>query len=298
MLRIALRLVLCLSTLAAFAQVQTAGDVSFALLDGWQYQQGVDFGVMTVKSDNRFWMVAVYSSMPSIGNADADFKAAWQRVVLSVPGYRGFPNYSPYNLSATVGYPGKYYDGSDVNNATYTRLYVLEAGKSCVPVAFVSRDRGMLDGMEHNARAVVGSVRVAPLKASPIKFSISVADLPGYWAAGLVTSIDSYNSSGQYQSNSLTAVRYGYNIAPDGSYTYKFGGLVNNRATNDDDSGVVELGDGFLTFKGRKHVNRYRFGNMQQALDGSSVITLWPPVDMSQITPSRDSTYFTRPAKK
>jgi hypothetical protein len=282
-----LRMVLSVAILAlagaasAMAQVQTAGDVSFALLDGWQYQQGVDFGVMTVKSDNRFWMVAVYSSMPSTGNADADFKAAWQRVVLSVPGYRGFPNYSTYNLSAT-----------------YTRLYVLEAGKSCVPVAFVSRDRGMLDGMEHNARAVVGSVRVAPLKASPIKFSISVADLPGYWAAGLVTSIDSYNSSGQYQSNSLTAVRYGYNIAADGSYTYKFGGLVNNRATNDDDAGVVEVGGGFLTFKGRKHVNRYRFGNLQQALDGSSVITLWPPVDMSQITPSRDSTYFTRPAKK
>jgi hypothetical protein len=246
---------------SVFAQVQTAGDVSFAVLDGWQYQQGTDFGALTVKSDNRFWMVAVY-------------------------------------ISQTVGYPGKYYDASSGNNSSYARLYVLETGKSCVPVAFISHDRGMLDGMEHNARAVVGSVRVAPLKASPIRYSISVADLPGYWASGLVTSIDYYNSSGQYQSNSLTAVRYGYNIAADGSYTYKFGGLVNNRMTNDDDAGVVELGDGFLTFKGRKHVNRYRFVNLQQALDGSSVITLFPPVDMSQVTPSRDSTFFTRPVKK
>jgi hypothetical protein len=283
---------------SVFAQVQTAGDVSFAVLDGWQYQQGTDFGALTVKSDNRFWMVAVYSSMPSRGDANADFAAAWNRVLAPI-GYR-LPNYSyyPYDISQTVGYPGKYYDASSGNNSSYARLYVLETGKSCVPVAFISHDRGMLDGMEHNARAVVGSVRVAPLKASPIRYSISVADLPGYWASGLVTSIDYYNSSGQYQSNSLTAVRYGYNIAADGSYTYKFGGLVNNRMTNDDDAGVVELGDGFLTFKGRKHVNRYRFVNLQQALDGSSVITLFPPVDMSQVTPSRDSTFFTRPVKK
>jgi hypothetical protein len=282
----------------AFAQTQTVGDVSFAVLDSWQYSQGADFGALTIKSDNRFWMVAVYTSMPSSGDANADFSAAWKRVFAPL-GYRA-PNYNyyPYNISQTVGYPGKYYDAASANNTTYARLYVLETGKSCVPVAFVSRDRGMLDGMEHNARAVVGSVRVAPLKASPIKFSINVADLPGHWAAGLVTSTDYYTSSGQYQSNSLTAVNYGYNIAADGSYTYNFNGLVNNRSTNDDDAGVVELGGEFLTFKGRKHVNRYRFVNLQQALDGSAVITLFPPVDMSQVTPSRDATYFTRPVKK
>ena len=37
-------------------------------------------------------------------------------------------------------------------------------------------------------------------------------------------------------------MRYEYSIAADGNYTYKFGGLMNNRTTNDDDSGVVELG--------------------------------------------------------
>jgi hypothetical protein len=283
---------------SVFAQTQTVGDVSFAVLDGWQYQQSTDFGTLTVKSDNRFWIVAVYTPMPSSGDANADFAAAWKRVFAPL-GYRA-PNYNyyPYDISQTVGYKGKYYDAASANNTTYGRLYVLETGKSCVPVAFVSRDRGMLDGMEHNARAVVGSVRVAPLRATPIKVSISVADLPGHWAAGLVTSIDYYNSSGQYAANTLTAVKYGYDIAANGSYTYKFGGLVNNRMTNDDDVGVVELGGEFLTFKGRKHVNRYRFVNLQQALDGSSVITLFPPVDMSQVTPSRDSTFFTRPVKK
>jgi hypothetical protein len=178
------------------------------------------------------------------------------------------------------------------------RVYVLESGKTFVPVAFVSQNRLMLDGMEHNARAVVGSLRVAPLKASAIRYSINVADLAGNWTSGIVDSIDYYSSSGQYQSNSLTAVRYGYTIAANGSYSYKFGGLMNNRMTTDDDTGVVELGGEFVTFKGLRHVSKYRFVNFQQALDGSTVLTLWPAVDMSQISPVRDSVYWTRVVKK
>jgi hypothetical protein len=192
----------------------------------------------------------VYTDLPSSGDPNADFRAAWKRVVLAGPDYRDVPNYyDPYNISETVGYPGKCCDASSVNNTTYTRVYVLEAGKTFVPVAFVSSNRNVLDGMEHNARAIVGSVRVAPLRASTIKYSIKLADLAGYWTSGIVTSTDSYNHAGQYQSNSLTAVRFGYTIAADGSYTYKFGCLLNNRMTNDDDSGVVELGGEFVTLK-------------------------------------------------
>jgi hypothetical protein len=294
---LALAIFALVGSVSATAQVQTVGDVSFATLNGWQYQQGQDFGAMTVKTDNQFWLIAVYSAMPSSGNANADFKAAWRRVVLNMPG-NSLPGYDPYNLDKTIGYQGKYYDGANSNNTTYTRLYVLEAGKSCIPVAFVSGNRQMLDGMEHNAKAVVGSVRLAPLKATPIKFSISVSDLPGHWTNGIVTSIDYYNSSGQYQTNSLSAMRFGYDIAADGSYTYKYGGLMNNRVTNGDDSGVVVLGDGFVTFKGRRYQSRYRFVSLQQALDGSTVLALWPDVDISRIDSTRDTTYYTRAASK
>ena len=236
-------------TASGFAQVETVGDVSFATLDGWTYQQGSDEGATVMKADARFWVVAVYTAMPSSGNPNDDFRAAWKRVVLAGPDYRGVPSYDPYNITDTVGYPGKYYDASNVNNTTYTRLYVLEAGKTCVPVAFISPNRGVLDAMEHNARAVVGSVRVAPLRASAIKYSLNVADLAGHWTNGIVTSINYYSSTGQYQSNSLTAVRYDYTIAPDGRYTYKLGGLLNNRMTSDDDTGIVELGGEFVTLE-------------------------------------------------
>jgi hypothetical protein len=296
--RLAALLVFFVLVLPLAAQVQTVGDVSFGIPDGWQYTQGPDFGAASLKTNDRFWLVAVYTPMPASGNAIADFKAAWKRVVLAEGNYRGVPNYDPYDISQTVGYPGKYYDDSSVNQVTYTRLYTLETGKVCIPVTFISLNRQVLDSMEHNARAIVGSVRLAPLKASPIKYTISVADLVGHWTAGLVTSVDYYNHSGQYQSNSLTAMSSGYTIAADGSFTYKTAGLLNNRTVSEDDSGVVELGDGFVTFKGHRHAIRYRFSNLQAALDGSTVLTLWPPVDMSQITPTRDSTFWTRVAKK
>ena len=112
-----------------------------------------------------------------------------------------------------VGYSGKYYDASSATNTSYIRLYVLETGKVFVPVSFTSTNRNVLDSMSHNDRAIVGSVRVAPRKASPIRFSITVSDLAGYWTSGIVTSTDYYNNSGQYQSNSLTAVNYGYTMA-------------------------------------------------------------------------------------
>jgi hypothetical protein len=297
--------VLCLTATSVFwgvasvsAQVQTVGDVSFSVPSGWQYQQGPDFGAMTLKTDNRFWLAAVYSAMPSSGDVNADFKAAWKRVVFPLPDYGKMPGYDPYSTSKMIGYSGKYYDASSATNTSYTRLYVLEAGKVFVPVSFTSTSRNVLDSMSHNERAITGSVRVAPRKASPIRFSITVSDLAGYWTGGIVTNTDYYNNAGQYQSNSLTAVNYGYTIASNGAYTYKFGGLMNNRPTSDDDAGVVELQGEFVTFKGQRHVRRYRFVNLQEALDGSTVLALWPGVDLSQIDSNRDTEYLTRAVKR
>src|SRR5215467_11873109 len=98
MFRAALTVVLSLFIFAAPAvsQVQTIGTISFAVPEGWQYQQGPDFGAMVLKTSDRFWMTAVYTPTPSSGNADADFKAAWQRV-LAPAGY-GLPGYSPYGI--------------------------------------------------------------------------------------------------------------------------------------------------------------------------------------------------------
>ena len=68
-----------------------------------------------------------------------------------------------------------------------------------------------------------------------------------------------------------------------------------NQSASDSDSGTVELGGEFVTFRGRNHVVRYRFLNLQQAIDGSTVLTFLPPEqDASRINFIRDSQYWVR----
>ena len=61
---------------------------------------------------------------------------------------------------------------------------------------------------------------------------------------------------------------------------------------------MVELSRPFFTPKGRKRVPRYRFVNLQTTLDGSTMLSLWPDKEMSQINPKRDTEYYTRAPKK
>ena len=68
MLRMALCNVLYLLVAAASAaaQVQTLGDVSFSVPEGWKYQQkpGADFAGMALQQGNNYWVMAVYTPMP------------------------------------------------------------------------------------------------------------------------------------------------------------------------------------------------------------------------------------------
>lgn len=52
--------------------------------------------------------------------------------------------------------------------------------------------------------------------------------------------------------------------------------MINNQITRDQDNGVVELGGEFVTFKGHVRTTRFRFLNIQTAIDGSRVMMLLP----------------------
>ena len=295
-------LIVGILSLASFAQTQTnrvqsIGDVSFAVPDGWAYSQQADFGAMVYKEGDSVWFFAVYKPVPASGDPVADFKAAWQRILLSKD-YPGWGSYSTYEMPRTAGYSGRFNGDDSVDKKSYARIYVLETGKSYIPVLSFSATRGMMDGMNYMELAVVGSVRLAPLKASPIRQNITVADLAGLWSEGVGSVRSYYNSAGQFTGNSVTAGTAKYNVAADGSYTYTYSGLQSNRVVNDDDTGVIELGGGYLTFKGHKRVRRYRFVNLQQTLDGATILSLWPPKDNSQINPKTDTEYYTRGAQK
>ena len=163
MLRLVSVLALSVVAFPLFAQVQSVGDVSFAVPDGWKYQPGSDFGAMVWTEGQNFWLLAVYTPMPTSGDAAADLRAGWTRIVLAM-GYQGTP-VSIYPIAHSLGYGGQFGSDSSADRSTYTRMYVLEAGKSFIPVVMTSRDGIVLNSMEHVALDVVGSVRLAPLRA-------------------------------------------------------------------------------------------------------------------------------------
>jgi hypothetical protein len=97
---------------SAIAQVQTVGDVSFAVPEGWTYQGSKDGGLMMLKQGTNFWIVTVHAPRLTSGDPNVDFKTAWQKEVVPLPDFqRSLPGYDPYNTSKMLlGYPGKYYD--------------------------------------------------------------------------------------------------------------------------------------------------------------------------------------------
>lgn len=261
----------------AFAQVQTVGDVSFAVPEGWAYQGAANGGAMVLKQGANFWIISVHAPRPTSGNPIADYKAAWRSEILTIPGFQNsLPGYDPYDIGKTLGYPGKEYAGSSDNNQMHIRLYTLETGKLVVPVTVITQTRQVLDVMEHMIAAVVGSVRVAPLKASPIRNSLTMADLAGDWKSGMATSQSYYDRyNGRYVGSTQTFYGAEYHISGN-SFTYKMNGMLNSQIVRDQDTGTVELGGEFITFKGRVRTSRYRFLNIQTAIDGSTVLMLLP----------------------
>ena len=177
---------------------------------------------------------------------------------------------------------------------------MLEAMKGFIPVVAVSRDGILLNSMQHVAMDLIGSVRLAPLKAAPIKTTMTVADLVGHWTHGVASSYSFYNqTTGRYEGSASSFYGAGYTIAANGSFTYQMGGMVNGNTMKDADTGVVELRQDLVTFKGRTHVLSYRFMNLQTALDGSTVLTLLPAaVDVSRLNIMRDRDQWSRAATK
>lgn len=282
MRRWALAVLLLIIVLAApvFAQVQTVGDVSFAVPEGWSYQASNDGGgLMLLKQGANFWIITIYPQRPASGDQNANFKSAWRAVVSSVPQFRNsLPGYDPYDISKkSLGYPGKYYGGHSDNGQMNILLYTLETGKTVIPVVVLTPSNQRLDALQHIVEAVVGSVRVAPLKASPIRNTVSLADLAGEWHTGSVFAKMFYDRyTGAYAGSSNTFYSARYQVSGNGSFTYELGGVWNNRPVQDKDVGTVELGGDLIIFKGHKLEQKYHFINFQTAIDGSTVMTVLP----------------------
>ena len=288
MFRLALRLFFSLFSLAASAQVQNMGDVSFAVPEGWN-NEGIsgDHAALSLQQPNAYWVVAVYQPMRSSSNPDADFSAAWRKIAPHDPVPAPI-----YEHKSSAGYPGRYGSQTTGDGQHLVWVYVLESRSSAIPVMVVTQDRKMFNAMEPVISLVVDSVRQAPDKAQTLKTSITLADLVGEWHSGGDSSVNYVDSAtGAYAGSSTVAHGVGYAIAANGAYTYRLAGVTGGRIVRDQGAGTVEVTKDFIVFRNRtkNNVSRYHFVSYQTAVNGSQVLTLLG--DNYELTPENVSYY-------
>jgi hypothetical protein len=264
----------------AMADVKTIGSLSFAVPDGWQYEASApDRGDMVWKNSNGAYLIILLTApQPSSGDAERDFALAWRALVetdprLSLP--------SPiYDVRGSVGYAGKWSGGAIAKRTKEAALYVLQAGRAMfVPVVVVGPNRGVLDALGETVRMVIGSVRIAPLRAAPIKTRIEVADMVGDWKTGNASVVSYVNgSTGNYAGTSVTFAGDYYSIAADGRYSYTFQGLSSGSVVRAAAQGTVEFTGDLVVFHERPNnkLTRYHFVSYEQGLTGATLMTLLP----------------------
>ncbi|HYL93441.1 MAG TPA: hypothetical protein VEW69_09820 [Alphaproteobacteria bacterium] len=290
--------------LAASAQVQKLDNLSFAVPDGWKFEytpDGQHADMVWTNANGAFCIILLSKPTASSGSVENDFAATWRSGVEHNP-QATLPN-PLYDIRGMVGYPGKY-SGSEIENRSkYVFLYVLETGKSFVPVLVIAPNRSVHDALQETLRTVIGSIRVAPLTATPVKSTVSVADLVGDWKYGDASVVSYVNSStGTYAGSSATFTGEFYTITADGRYTYNFQGMTGGHIVREKSAGVVEFSGEFIVFheKPSNKLVRYHFIAYEQGLGGATLLTLLP--ESYEVNSSNTAVYASRfvrePAKK
>src|SRR5437868_13723959 len=106
MLRFVLLLSLFFLAAPAHAQVQSFGEVSFAVPDGWEYsvESNGDHATLSFgKNGQLIVALAVFRPLRSAGNPDNDFRAAWAKDVRSIQAAEPV-----YEHKSLAGYQGRY----------------------------------------------------------------------------------------------------------------------------------------------------------------------------------------------
>ena len=257
---------------SAAAQVQSFGEMSFVVPDGWDYgvEASGDHATLSTIQNGQVVALAVFRPLRSSGNPDNDFRAAWAKVVRSMQ-----PPEPIYEHKGLAGYQGRYGSTNTDDNSHYVHLYALEAGGSVLPVLVVTPNRQSFNSLEPVISLFVEGLRQLPLKAQLPKASITIADLIGEWRSSGDSSLNYVTSSGAYAGSSTVAHGASYIIASDGTYKSQFAGLANRQIVRGNSVGTVELGPGTIGFRERGgKLSRYHFVSYQTALNGATVLTL------------------------
>jgi hypothetical protein len=122
-----------------------------------------------------------------------------------------------------------------------------------------------------------GSTARAPSPpAAGQKSEITVADLVGSWEHSSSAHTSYTASSGGHAGSTTTAYGQGYTFSADGTYTYRFTGMMNSVYLREKDSGAWAFEGGGLVIRSRegRRPKSYRIVQYGTAADGRVLMTL------------------------
>jgi len=261
--------------------VRTWGEVSLVLPEGAQFQPQPNGNVALLRLGGPGWQceVTLYQPFRSSGDTEQDLRGFWQRT-LGRPMERSWEGAS--SLITYAGYPGKFAVQKVEGNAQL-QITILQAHAQAVPVVRLCSSNSVWYEHGDLLSQLFESIRIAPDRAQPPKTRVSVADLAGEWHEGGSDNTGWVDARGNYAGTSLLAHGITYEIAADGTYSSRYAGLANGQVLRERTTGSVSFSDGrFVVRDKNNHVSRYWFIRLQDAPDGSSILSLLP--DQYQIT--------------
>ncbi len=177
----------------------------------------------------------------------------------------------------------------ETGSARLQIYYAIADGRQAGLVMVVAASEAAMTKHMSGVQALIQSLRLAgaptgaasPPRAAPesraaTKGEIAVADLVGSWGHAN-SSYTSYTSAtGGSAGSSTVAYGQGYTFAADGTYTYKFTGMMDSVYLRESDSGTWGFEGGALVVRSREHhpAKTYQIVQYQVAPDGAVTMTL------------------------
>src|SRR5436189_1691121 len=145
MSRVAILFSFLVLTVTAAGQVQSLGEISFAVPNGWEYEgaSSADRVTFSISQDGQVVAMAVFTPLRATGNPDGDFRAAWAKVVRSMQSPEPI-----YEHKSLAGYQGRYGSTVTSDGSHYVHLYLLQAGERTIPVLVITPNRQVFNILE------------------------------------------------------------------------------------------------------------------------------------------------------
>jgi hypothetical protein len=135
-------LVICLSPITVSAQLQSVGQVSFLIPNGWTYDQknnNPDIAIISAFFETkRLCSLIIGQPVPRSRNPEAGFANAWNEIITPITHYRFRADLISEHTSV-AGYSGKVAGVVSESNQQFYALFMLQSGTKDIPVTVVAR---------------------------------------------------------------------------------------------------------------------------------------------------------------